>query len=189
MATLRPPSSLTASSSPPSKKSASTASNTGLDSPIWPPPPALMDPIRNDVAHVAISRNPFAHFPRKVLYAAVRPASWQRSVSRAANLLQVARLNSDRPGTILSDLKRARIHKVEHHRAHLASAFFASPFEEAAVVSVDGFGDFTQRPLGRRPRQSARRARLRAASPIRSASSTPPSPSSWASPNTATSTR
>ncbi|MGO4884756.1 MAG: carbamoyltransferase [Bryobacteraceae bacterium] len=98
---------------------------------------------RNDVAHVAISRNPFAHFPRKVLYAAVRPASWQRSVSRAANLLQVARLNSDRPGTILSDLKRARIHKVEHHRAHLASAFFASPYEEAAVVSVDGFGDYS----------------------------------------------
>ncbi len=31
----------------------------------------------------------------------------------------------------------------EHHRAHLASAFFASPFEEAAVVSVDGFGDLS----------------------------------------------
>jgi carbamoyltransferase len=64
-------------------------------------------------------------------------------MSRVANIVQVARLSSERPGTILSDLKRARIHKVEHHRAHLASAFFASPFEEAAVVSVDGFGDYT----------------------------------------------
>jgi carbamoyltransferase len=36
-----------------------------------------------------------------------------------------------------------RIHHIEHHRAHLASAFYASPFEEAAVVSVDGFGDFS----------------------------------------------
>ena len=26
--------------------------------------------------------------------------------------------------------------------AHLASAFMVSPFEQAAVVSVDGFGDF-----------------------------------------------
>ena len=36
-----------------------------------------------------------------------------------------------------------QVHFVEHHRAHLASAFFASPFEEAAVVSIDGFGDFS----------------------------------------------
>jgi carbamoyltransferase len=98
---------------------------------------------RNDVAHVAISRNPFAHISRKVLYAAARPASWQRSMSRVINIVQITRLSSPRPGTILSELKRARIHKVEHHRAHLASAFFASPFEEAAVVSVDGFGDYS----------------------------------------------
>jgi len=97
----------------------------------------------NEVEHVAISRNPFAHISRKVLYAAARPASWQRSMSRVANIVQVTRLSSERPGTILSELKRARIHKVEHHRAHLASAFFASPFEEAAVVSVDGFGDYS----------------------------------------------
>ncbi len=37
---------------------------------------------------------------------------------------------------------RAQSHNVEHHRAHMASAFYASPFGEAAVVSVDGFGDF-----------------------------------------------
>jgi len=37
---------------------------------------------------------------------------------------------------------RAHIHNIEHHRAHLASAFFVSPFEKAAVLSIDGFGDF-----------------------------------------------
>ncbi|MGA3073017.1 MAG: carbamoyltransferase C-terminal domain-containing protein [Bryobacteraceae bacterium] len=106
---------------------------------------------RNDIEHVAISRDPFAHIARKVLHTAVRPASWQRSVSRVANIVQVARLSPERPGTILSELKRARIHKVEHHRAHLASAFFASPFDQAAVVSVDGFGDYSsvQWGLGR----------------------------------------
>jgi carbamoyltransferase len=31
---------------------------------------------------------------------------------------------------------------VEHHRAHLASSFFVSPFERAALLSIDGFGDF-----------------------------------------------
>jgi carbamoyltransferase len=37
---------------------------------------------------------------------------------------------------------RSRVHAVEHHRAHLASAFYCSPFEEAACLTVDGFGDF-----------------------------------------------
>jgi carbamoyltransferase len=45
-------------------------------------------------------------------------------------------------------LGHARLHFVEHHRAHLASAFFASPFEEAAVVSLDGFGDFSSAMWG-----------------------------------------
>jgi carbamoyltransferase len=34
------------------------------------------------------------------------------------------------------------VHAVEHHTAHLSSAFHVSPFNEAVVVSVDGFGDF-----------------------------------------------
>jgi carbamoyltransferase len=36
----------------------------------------------------------------------------------------------------------ARFHNIEHHRAHLASSFFVSPFERAALLSIDGFGDF-----------------------------------------------
>src|SRR5207245_9381963 len=36
----------------------------------------------------------------------------------------------------------AKMHWVEHHPAHLASAFFVSPFDEAAVCAIDGFGDF-----------------------------------------------
>jgi carbamoyltransferase len=37
---------------------------------------------------------------------------------------------------------RAQFHNIEHHRAHLASSFYVSPFEEAALLSIDGFGDF-----------------------------------------------
>jgi carbamoyltransferase len=37
---------------------------------------------------------------------------------------------------------RAQFHNIEHHRAHLASSFFVSPFERAALLSLDGFGDF-----------------------------------------------
>ena len=38
---------------------------------------------------------------------------------------------------------KGKIKNIEHHRSHLASAFFASPFEEAAILSIDGSGDFT----------------------------------------------
>ena len=37
---------------------------------------------------------------------------------------------------------KAQFHNIEHHRAHLASSFFVSPFERAALLSIDGFGDF-----------------------------------------------
>src|SRR5205814_874644 len=38
--------------------------------------------------------------------------------------------------------------QVEHHLAHLASAFLVSPFEEAACISIDGFGDFASTAMG-----------------------------------------
>jgi carbamoyltransferase len=42
----------------------------------------------------------------------------------------------------------ATFHRVEHHLAHLASAYFASPFEQAAVLSADGLGDFASTMWG-----------------------------------------
>ncbi|MGH9443113.1 MAG: carbamoyltransferase family protein, partial [Thermoanaerobaculia bacterium] len=41
-----------------------------------------------------------------------------------------------------AEIFRGTVHNVEHHRAHLASAFFVSPFDQAACLTVDGFGDF-----------------------------------------------
>ena len=43
---------------------------------------------------------------------------------------------------------RAEFHPVEHHLAHLSSAFHVGPFDQAAVVSVDGFGDFSSAAWG-----------------------------------------
>ena len=37
---------------------------------------------------------------------------------------------------------------MEHHLAHLSSAFHVSPFDQAVVVSVDGFGDFSSAAWG-----------------------------------------
>src|SRR5438093_4626012 len=96
-----------------------------------------------DLLHVAISRDPRVHFWRKLFRAATRPRDWRRLASRAGNNLRVARFGQELAAAGIGDRQHTEIHHVEHHRAHLASAFFASPFEEAAVVSVDGFGDFS----------------------------------------------
>jgi carbamoyltransferase len=103
----------------------------------------LDDASVSSVDHVAISRDPRAHFLRKALRGAVSPALWGKIASRVQNQVRVARLRDSFGQIGLERLSGVPIHNVEHHRAHLASAFFASPFEEAAVISIDGFGDFS----------------------------------------------
>jgi carbamoyltransferase len=95
------------------------------------------------VTHIAISRDPRAHFSKKLARIAARPASWRMAAGRAVNGARIAQTKQRLDDAGLSGIGNAQFHFVEHHRAHMASAFFASPFEEAAVVSVDGFGDFS----------------------------------------------
>jgi len=101
-----------------------------------------------DVDHIAINSLPGAHRWRKLLYtAASRPdprfllARWRNKRERAGLPQQLAM-------AFPNSTVRAELHFVEHHRAHLASAFYGSPFPEAAVVSVDGFGDFSSGAWG-----------------------------------------
>jgi len=63
---------------------------------------------------------------------------------RLRNAAKVRDVKSELAGALgISQSKiRAQFHNIEHHRAHLASAFFVSPFERAALLSIDGFGDF-----------------------------------------------
>lgn len=99
-----------------------------------------------DLDHVGISRDPSAHLHKKILYAATRVASLKRSQikDRLGNAARVRDLKDElaRVFNICKKQLRARFHNIEHHRAHLASCFFVSPFERAALLSIDGFGDF-----------------------------------------------
>ena len=68
----------------------------------------------------------------------------QQVADRLRNAAKVRDVKSELAGALgISQSKiRAQFHNIEHHRAHLASAFFVSPFERAALLSIDGFGDF-----------------------------------------------
>jgi carbamoyltransferase len=94
--------------------------------------------------HIAISRDPKAHLTDKLLRAAMRPHQWLNLTSRATNSVRIAQVGEILASEgITATAGDKQVHFVEHHRAHLASAFFPSPFEEAAVISIDGFGDFS----------------------------------------------
>ncbi|HMH44886.1 MAG TPA: carbamoyltransferase C-terminal domain-containing protein [Pyrinomonadaceae bacterium] len=71
-------------------------------------------------------------------------ASTGRLADRLRNAATVFDLKSELARALAVSEKQitARTHRVEHHRAHLASAFFVSPFDRAALLSLDGFGDF-----------------------------------------------
>lgn len=94
-----------------------------------------------EVDHVAIPRNPWARLGTK-LYYAVRMPRFTRE--RARVLARFAGIEQELAKTFGLDPRQiaAKYHRVEHHLAHLASTFFVSPFERAAVLSADGLGDF-----------------------------------------------
>src|SRR5947209_4894865 len=103
-----------------------------------------------DLDHVGISRRPTANLMRKALFAFQQRPSLRLIRDRLDNSLKIGDLKSvfcQSLGVAAPDL-RAEFHNVEHHRAHLASAFFVSPFDEAAVLSVDGMGDFVSTMWG-----------------------------------------
>jgi carbamoyltransferase len=101
------------------------------------------------VAALAVARQPRAYLGRKAWLALTHPRSLRRALGRARNLRQVASLE-ERIAEAFGG-PAPKLHPVEHHLAHVASAFYCSPFEEAMCLTVDGFGDFvsTMMAVGR----------------------------------------
>jgi len=102
----------------------------------------------DDVDHVAVNQDSRANRLKKIAYVLkTRPdlgLVLGRLRNRRARAGVPELLAEAFPGAAL----KARFHEVEHHLAHLSSAFDVSPFQEAVAVSVDGFGDFASTAWG-----------------------------------------
>jgi carbamoyltransferase len=98
----------------------------------------------DELDHIAVSRDPRANVGPNLLRTVRHGAS--------ARYLKATLDHSAKPRDVKTALAtalgideatlRGQVHDVEHHQAHIASAFFVSPFEQAAILSVDAFGDF-----------------------------------------------
>ena len=99
----------------------------------------------SDLTDIAVARDPGANLAGKLAFVARHPIV---NAPRVASRLRVHRkvassreLVAEALGT-RGDLVTARFHQVEHHLAHVASAFYTSPFERATGFSCDNTGDF-----------------------------------------------
>ncbi|NDK54515.1 carbamoyltransferase family protein [Pontibacter fetidus] len=104
----------------------------------------------SEIDYITISRDPSANIHKKLIHAAKNLVSAKTLIDRLANTKKVANVKeelSQALGVPVIEIK-AEIKNIEHHRSHMASAFFASPFDEAAILSIDGFGDFTSTMIG-----------------------------------------
>ena len=102
--------------------------------------------VLNEVDYICIGRDPKAKIWNKAKYVLKGLAKKNTLIfDRLKNSEKVAKLEDEfaKCFSVDSNTIKEKIINVEHHRAHLASAFFASPFDEAAILSIDGSGDFT----------------------------------------------
>ena len=97
------------------------------------------------VDYITISRDPKANFYKKILHALRYSMSISAIWDRLGNSKKVSSVKQELANLFhlpIASIK-AEVHNIEHHRSHIASSFFASPFKESAILSIDGFGDFT----------------------------------------------
>jgi len=103
-----------------------------------------------DIDYIAFYDKPFLKFERILLsYLSIAPAGFSSFVMSMPIWLKDKLFLKK---TILDELKklggdeqdiRVKLLFSEHHESHAASAFFPSPFQEAAVLTVDGVGEWT----------------------------------------------
>ena len=106
----------------------------------------------SEVDHITINRRPGVNNLRRLAFVLTQRPHPGLIFNRIRNIRKAATIESALGEAFPHDPIKAEFHHIEHHLAHLASTFFVSPFSEAVVVSVDGFGDFASVAwgLGRR---------------------------------------
>lgn len=103
-----------------------------------------------DLDYVAFYEKPLTKFERLLeTYLAVAPAGLRSfSAAMPAWLNEKLRLRSVLRQAI-HGARRARLVFLDHHESHAASAFFPSPFPSAAILTIDGVGEWTTTAFGR----------------------------------------
>lgn len=101
-----------------------------------------------EVDHVAINQDSKANLGKKLAYTLTKRPDLGLVLDRLRNKRERAGIDVQLRQAFPGQTFAGKVHAIEHHMAHLSSAFHVSPFDEAVVVSVDGFGDFASAAWG-----------------------------------------
>ncbi len=101
-----------------------------------------------DLQVVAINQDAGANLWKKLAYTATRRPDLSLVLERIRNKRERAGVAVELARVFPEQSLRAEVRHIEHHLAHLGSAYLVSPFAEAVAVSVDGFGDFASAAWG-----------------------------------------
>ncbi len=101
-----------------------------------------------DVEHVAINSDPAANRWNKIKYVLTHRLDINFIKERLSTSKRRRSVADEFANRFTGEEVRFQLHRVEHHLAHLSSAFHVSPYQKAVVVSVDGLGDFASAAWG-----------------------------------------
>lgn len=98
----------------------------------------------SELDHIAISYNSKANLNKKLLFTLKNRPSLNSLLDRLSKQTKSSSIQEKIAEALGCDPSEitAKIHNLEHHSTHLAGSFFVSPFEESAILSIDGMGDF-----------------------------------------------
>ena len=98
-----------------------------------------------DLDYIVLNRDPRVNFNKKLLFFLAKMPVLSLLRDRARNIFKIRNIKSilSREFSLQEEEIKAKVINIEHHRAHLASAYFVSPFKASTIVSLDGSGDFT----------------------------------------------
>jgi carbamoyltransferase len=100
-----------------------------------------------DVDHIAINRKPGANTWRRLGFVLTHRPDPRLMMEKIRNIWSTSSIKDALEKKYRISIN-AQIHHIEHHLAHLASAFLVSRFDQAACISIDGFGDFASTAVG-----------------------------------------
>jgi carbamoyltransferase len=102
----------------------------------------------DDVDHIAVNQNNRANLLRKFGFLITNRPDMGLVFDRIRNRRKREGVPELLVKAFPSRKFQGTCHNIEHHFAHLSSAFHVSPFEQAVIVSIDGFGDFSSAAWG-----------------------------------------
>jgi carbamoyltransferase len=102
----------------------------------------------SDVDHVAINTDPKVNFLKKVGFTLKNRPDFRMILDKIKTKKQRTNIGTELTSAFPGECFSGKMHYVEHHLSHLASAHLVSPFEDSVSISVDGFGDFSSAAWG-----------------------------------------